>query len=355
MEKLNVLVLFGGQSSEHDVSLVSATNFISYVNLNKYSLIRVYVTRNGEWFLYEGESSAIQDGNFGDKAVKRAFISPDTTSGLVVENNGETEHVKIDVVVPMIHGTNGEDGTIQGLCALAKIPCVGPDMLSSAVCMDKTFTKIMLKYLDIAQADWVTVLKRELKDIDTVIKRVEDKFDYPVFIKPANAGSSVGIGKAHNREDLIKCLENAAVHDKRILVEEFIDGREVECAVLGNDDPIVSVPGEIIPAKEFYDYESKYVIDSKLIIPAILSERKAEEVKQTAKKAFLGLGLTGMSRVDFFVHKVTGDIYINEINTVPGFTGVSMYPRLMAASGFKGEELADKLIELAISRFAEIG
>ncbi len=353
MDKINVLVLFGGQSSEHEVSLVSATNLVSMINPEKYNLLRVYITKNGEWFLYEGENSAIKDGNFGEKAVKRAFISPDTTTGLVVDNNGKTENIKIDVVVPMIHGTNGEDGTIQGLCALAKIPCVGPDMLSSAVCMDKTFTKVMLKHLNIAQADWVTVLKSELKDMESVIKRVEEKFDYPVFIKPANAGSSVGIGKAHNKEDLASCLENAALHDKRILVEEFIDGREVECAVLGNSDPIVSVPGEIIPAKEFYDYESKYVIDSKLIIPAILSERKAEEVKETAKKAFVGLGLSGMSRVDFFVHKVTGDIYINEINTIPGFTGVSMYPRLMAASGFEGEKLADTLIELAISKFAE--
>ena len=353
MEKLNVLVLFGGQSSEHEVSLVSATNFVSLINLEKYNLTKVYITKNGEWFLYEGENSAIKDGNFGDKASKRAFISPDTTSGLVVDDKGKTEYIKIDVVVPMLHGANGEDGTIQGLCALAKIPCVGPDMLSSAVCMDKTFTKVMLKHLGIAQADWVTVLKRELADMDSAVKKVEDKFSYPVFIKPANAGSSVGIGKAHNREDLISCLENAAKHDKRILVEEFIDGREVECAVLGNDDPIVSVPGEIIPAKEFYDYESKYVIDSKLIIPAILSERKAQEVKETAKKAFLGLGLTGMSRVDFFVHKVTGDIYINEINTIPGFTGISMYPMLMEKSGFEGEKLADKLIELAISAFAE--
>ena len=263
--------------------------------------------------------------------------------------------MKIDVVVPMLHGANGEDGTIQGLCALAKIPCVGPDMISSAVCMDKTFTKIMLKHLGIAQADWITVLKREMKDMDSVIKRVEDKFDYPVFIKPANAGSSVGIGKAHNREALVSCIENAAQHDVRILVEEFIEGREVECAVIGNDEPFASVLGEIIPAKEFYDYESKYVIDSKLIIPAILSERKAEEARETAKKAFVGLGLSGMSRVDFFVHKVTGDICINEINTIPGFTNISMYPKLMGECGFEGEKLVDKLIELAISKFADIG
>ncbi len=354
MDKINVLVLFGGQSSEHDVSLVSATNFVSLINLEKYNLIKVYITENGEWFLFEGENSDIKNIKSLDfKSYKRAVLSPDATAGLMVDDSGKTYYEKIDVVVPMLHGANGEDGTIQGLCALAKIPFVGPDMLSSAMCMDKTITKVMLKHLGIAQADWVTVLKRELKDMDSVIAKIENKFNYPVFIKPANAGSSVGIGKAHNRDDLVVCLENAAIHDKRILVEEFIDGREVECAVLGNDEPIVSVPGEIIPAKEFYDYESKYVIDSKLIIPAILSERKAEEVKETAKKAFLGLGLSGLSRVDFFVHKVTGDIYINEINTIPGFTNISMYPMLMAESGFKGEELADKLIELAIENFAQ--
>lgn len=352
MEKLNVLLLFGGQSTEHKVSNVSASNVAGLLDENKYNVIKVGITMEGQWFLFEGTTAEMKDGSWEKMNLKRAFLSPDTVSGLVITDGDKVTYQKIDVVFPVLHGVCGEDGTIQGLCRLANIPCVGPDALSSAVCMDKPTTKIMFKHFDIPQADWVVVMKDELADVDAVIGKIEDKFDYPVFIKPANAGSSVGIGKSHNREDLIKDLNNAALIDTKILVEEFIDGREVECAVLGNEDPIASVLGEIIPVKEFYDYEAKYEAESKLLIPALLTEDEAEQIRETAVKAYKSLGLSGLSRVDFFVHKKTGKFYLNEINTLPGFTGISMYPMLMKASGIEGKTLADKLIDYAVEAFS---
>ena len=348
---INVLILFGGQSEEHEVSLKSAYNVLGKIDENKYSVTRVGITKQGQWFLYEGDDESIKDGSWINGKITPAFLSPDASMGLVVMGE-KVEIKKVDVVFPVLHGTCGEDGTIQGLCSLAKVPCVGPDMISSALCMDKTATKIMLKDLNIPQADWVTVIDYEFKDSDEVIARIENKFDYPVFIKPANAGSSVGIGKSHNREELKAHLINAFKFDSKVLVEEYIEGREVECAVLGNDEPFASVLGEIVPDKEFYDYEAKYQSDSKLTIPAPISETKSNQIREFAKKAFTKIGLKGMSRIDFFVHKMTGDIYLNEINTIPGFTDKSMYPMLMASSGVEGKALVDKLIELAIEEFS---
>lgn len=353
MEKLNVLVLFGGQSTEHDVSLVSAANIIDLLDKEKYNVIKVGITREGIWHYYEGDTDSIRDESYLNKNVKKAVLSPDSSDGLIVFNENGIENIRIDVVFPALHGKYGEDGTIQGLCELAKVPCVGPGMLGSAICMDKPTAKLVFRDCEIKQADWVTVFSDELENIEEVVAKIEAKFEYPVFIKPANAGSSVGIGKSHNKADLKEHLLNASKVDSKILVEEFIDGREVECAVIGNNEPFASVLGEIISSKEFYDYEAKYVADSKLVIPAILSERKADEVRETAIKVFKAMNLKGMSRVDFFVHKVTGEIYLNEINTIPGFTGISMYPMLLQHSGYGKEEIVDKLIELAIENFAE--
>ena len=353
MKKLNVLVLFGGQSTEHDVSLVSAANVIDLLDTEKYNIIKVGITKEGIWNLFEGDTDSIRDGSYINKNIKKAILSPDTSDGLLVFDGTSVKNIAIDVVFPVLHGKFGEDGTIQGLCELAKIPCVGPEMLGSAICMDKPTAKLVFKDCGINQAEWLTVYAQDLEDIDSVVKKIEEKFEYPVFIKPANAGSSVGIGKSHNKADLKDHLFNAAQVDTKILVEEFIDGREVECAVIGNGQPFASVLGEIIPTKEFYDYEAKYVSDSKLVIPAILSERKANEVREIAVKVFKAMGLKGMSRVDFFVHKVTGEIYLNEINTIPGFTGISMYPMLLQQSGYGKGEIVDKLIELAIENFAE--
>jgi len=349
---INVLVLFGGQSTEHEVSLKSAYNVLEKIDRNKYCVTKVGITKNGQWFLYEGDEESIKDGSWENGKVTPAFLSPDASLGLVVMGDTKTEIKRVDVVFPVLHGACGEDGTIQGLCALAKVPCVGPDMISSALCMDKTATKIMLKDLNIPQADWLTVIDYEFKNSDEIIDRIEKKFAYPVFIKPANAGSSVGIGKSHNREELIEHLTNAFKFDSKVLVEEYIEGREVECAVLGNDEPFASVLGEITPDKEFYDYEAKYQSDSKLTIPAPISETKSNQIREFAKKAYTKIGLKGMSRIDFFVHKMTGDIYLNEINTIPGFTDKSMYPMLMAQSGIDGRELVDKLIEYAIEEFS---
>lgn len=349
---INVLVLFGGQSTEHEVSLKSATNILNKLNPEKYNIIKVGITKLGQWLLYEGDIKNIAGGSWQSGNVTPAFLSPDASMGLVILRENKAEIKDVDVVFPVLHGACGEDGTIQGLCALAKIPCVGPDMISSAICMDKTATKIMLKDLQIPQADWVTVIDYELSDMEKVIKRIESKFQYPVFVKPANAGSSVGIGKSHNKEELKEHLLRAAEVDSKILVEEFVEGREVECAVLGNNDPVASVLGEIIPDKEFYDYEAKYQSDSKLMIPAPISETKSNQIRELAKKAYTKIGLKGMSRIDFFVHKMTGDIYLNEINTIPGFTNSSMYPVLMEKTGIGGEELIDRLIGLAIEEFA---
>lgn len=353
MEKLKVLVLFGGQSSEHSISELSATNIISNLNTDKYELYLVGITQAGKWYLYEGDVADIKGGLWEQSGkLTPAVLVPDATmGGLLVMDGDKTQLIEMDVVFPVLHGKYGEDGTIQGLCALAGLPCVGPDMLSSAMCMDKTVAKVMFQYLEIPQARWVTVHSFELdKDIEGAVARVESAFPYPVFVKPACAGSSVGIGKAKNREMLIEALFTAADHDDKILVEEFIPGKEVECAVLGNRDLTVSHPGQIISAKEFYDFEAKYEIASTIQIPADLPETVTETIRSYAAKIFLGFGLSGLSRIDFFVHE-NGQVMINEVNTLPGFTDISMYPKMMENDGIPQPEQLDRLIDLAVEKF----
>ncbi len=352
---INVLVLFGGQSTEHEVSLSSATNVLKKLNREKYNVIKVGITKTGQWLLFEGDEADIKSGAWENGNVTPAFLSPDTSMGLVVLRDGKAELVNVDVVYPVLHGVCGEDGTIQGLCTLAKLPCVGPKMLESAICMDKDIAKIIFKHLNIPQADWVTVYKEEVESsIETAVSRVEEKFKYPVFVKPANAGSSVGVGKSHNSIELRQHLIDAVKVDRKVIVEEFINGRELECAVIGNINPLGSMPGEVISSAEFYSYDAKYVDDSQVIIPAIIEESKAIKIKELAEKAFKEINLRGMSRIDFFVHKETEEIYLNEINTLPGFTDISMYPMLMETAGFEGEKLIDKLIELAIAEASGI-
>ncbi len=349
MNKISVAVLFGGQSTEHEVSLLSATNVLGKLNRDKYNVIKIGITKAGRWLLFEGDEKKIKNGDWEKGKVTPAFISPDTSMGLVVLREEKTEIMNIDVVYPVLHGICGEDGTLQGLCQLAKLPCVGPKMLESAICMDKDIAKIVFRHLNIKQADWVTVYKEEVEnDIDSAVTKIEEKFSYPVFVKPANAGSSVGVGKSHNSIELKQHLANAAAVDRKVIVEEFINGRELECAVIGNINPVGSLPGEIISSAEFYSYDAKYVEDSQVIIPAIIEESKAVKIKNIAQKAFKEIGLRGMSRIDFFVHKETEEIYLNEINTIPGFTDISMYPMLMETIGLEGEKLTDRLIELAI-------
>lgn len=354
MNKIKVLVLFGGQSSEHEISELSVTNVLANMD-DRLEVYAVGITKEGKWFLYEGDYKNIKDCNWekSDKLTP-AILSPDATMGglLVLNPDGTSRLIEVDVVYPALHGKFGEDGTIQGLCQLAGIPCVGPDMLSSAICMDKTVAKIYFKELGVPQADWVTALDFEIaKDIDGVISRIESKLSYPVFVKPANAGSSVGVGKAKNREDLKASLINAAKHDTRILIEEFIKGREIECAALGNRIVTVAEPGEVISAKEFYDFEAKYQIESKIQIPAELDAETIKEIKMQAEKLFKGIGLSGLSRLDFFVTE-DKKVYINEINTLPGFTDISMYPKMMEYIGIPQNELVFKLVCYAIDAYA---
>ena len=355
LQKKCIAVIFGGKSSEHEVSRVSASYVISQIPTEKYEIVTIGITKEGRWFLYEGNTAAIADGSWEKDENKRtAFIAPaPSVSGIIIVNkDGSTEKKKIDVVFPVLHGKNGEDGTLQGLLQMSEIPYVGCGVLASAECMDKVSTNIMLEYAGIDQAafTWFYTSKY-VNDPQGCIEQIERELPrYPVFIKPANAGSSVGISKVHSRDELIPALEKAAKEDSRILIEENIIGKEVECAVLGNEDPFVSVPGEIAPAAEFYDYDAKYNnAESKLYIPAQISPELTEKVRQTAAKAYNALNCEGLSRVDFFVTD-DGRVLLNEINTLPGFTSISMYPKLMAASGIEGSALIEKLIDLAFER-----
>jgi len=349
--KKTVVVLFGGQSSEHDVSLVSAKNVISNIDTNKYFVLTVGITKEGKWMLYNGPLNHIENGTW-EKLSTPAFISPDATKKSLIKIVGDKyKAIPIDVVFPVLHGLYGEDGTVQGLLEMARIPYVGCGVLASSVSMDKVFTKIIVEKQNIDQASYVVVYKEELDEIDKAVSKVEEGLSYPCFIKPSNAGSSVGITKAHNREELIEGLKIAAKHDRKILVEETIIGREVECAVLGNRDVKASLVGEIIPAAEFYDYDAKYNnSESKTIINADLPKEIVEEIRDKAIRIFKAVDGSGLSRVDFFVEKGTNRVVFNEINTMPGFTSISMYPMLWENMGLSKQELVHKLIELALEK-----
>ena len=350
--KQKVCVLFGGISPEHKVSLRSAQSVLNNLNAEKYQIYPVGITQDGQWFLYgDTDYSRLPDGSWENYPENcPASISPVRGQGLVLYKQAGTEIVRLDVVFPVLHGENGEDGSVQGLLQLAGIPCVGPDVAASAVSMDKTLTKLVMDNAEIPQAAWQLVRGSELDDrTDKIIDAVEGKFDYPVFVKPAGTGSSVGVSKAANRDGLMKALYLAGKYDEKILVEEFIDGREVEVAVLGNAAPVASVCGEIDSGAEFYDYDAKYVTDTSVAyIPARLPEDIAEQVRELAVKAYQAIGCRGLSRVDFFVTHKDNRIVFNEINTLPGFTSISMYPKLFAASGIPYDQLIDELLRLAM-------
>ena len=330
MQKKNIAVIFGGKSSEHEVSRVSAYYVISSIPKDKYNIYTIGIKKDGKWLLYSGDVSKIPDGSWeNDENNLRAFIAPaPTVGGLVVLDGDTCKIINIDVIFPALHGKNGEDGTIQGLFELSGIPYVGCGVLSSAACMDKAVTNILLKHFGIEQAAFTWFYTHDYyKDPEKYITQTETELKkYPVFVKPANAGSSVGISKAANREELIKAIDIAAKEDSKIVIEENIKGYEVECAVMGNYEPFASIPGQIAPASEFYDYDAKYTI-----------------------KAYRCIGCSGLSRVDFFVTD-EGRILLNEINTLPGFTSISMYPKLMAACGKEGSQLIEELIKYAFER-----
>lgn len=341
--KKKIAVLFGGQSTEHEVSRVSAASVLKNLDQSKYDIIPIGITKDGKWFLYKGSVDKIENGEWEED---EAYKIQDAQEALFKR--------EVQVVFPVLHGLYGEDGTIQGLCKLLKLPCVGPGVMSSAVCMDKVYTKYILERFGVKQAEYVVVLAGDISltgGMAAVIEEIEKKLGYAVFIKPSNSGSSVGITKAHNRAELEAGLQEAMKYDRKVLVERAINAREVEVAVLGNHTPAAAVPGEIIPAKEFYDYEAKYKNEaSRLLIPAALNEEKLKEIQETAIKIYKILDCAGMARVDFLVDKYTEEIFLNEVNTIPGFTKISMYPKMWQASGKSYGVLLDELIQLALER-----
>ena len=378
-DKKRIAVIFGGQSSEHEVSRVSAESVLKNIDSEKYEVEMLGITKDGRWLSYDGPVELIGTGGWqalaeakadfqvenkgllnsgeGDKKPVNSLSAVDSSArGILKAAGAEKENNKIDVVFPVLHGCNGEDGTIQGLLELAGVPYVGCGVLGSALGMDKGFAKIIFEKEGIPQGKYLVFTRKQLShDEGSLVRQVEALLTYPCFVKPSNAGSSVGVSKAHDRRELAEALHFAARYDRRILVEEFIDGREVECAVLGNDEPVASAVGEVVPCNEFYDYEAKYNSgdSSTVIIPACIPDELIQKIREYAVRAFKALDLSGLSRVDFFVHKDTGEVFINEINTLPGFTSISMYPKLWAASGIPYSKLIEKLIELAEERFED--
>jgi len=351
MVKLNVCVLFGGMSPEHVVSLRSAESVLNNMDTEKYNIFPVGITQDGDWFLYGStDYSKLPTGewlNCPDN--RRAAISPIRGQGLLIFEADNVIREMIEVVFPVLHGENGEDGSVQGLLQLAGIPYVGPHVSASAVSMDKTLTKLVVDNAGVVQAAWQLVRANEVNNhVQQVVLQLESKFSYPMFVKPAGTGSSVGVSKASDREGLMRALAHAAKFDTKILVEEFIHGREVEVAVMGNDSPVASVCGEIDSGAEFYDYDAKYVTDTSVAyIPARIPADVEEFVREQAVKVYSAIGCQGLSRVDFFVTYEDNRVVFNEINTLPGFTSISMYPKLFAASGIAYGEIIDNLLQLA--------
>src|SRR6202140_2138384 len=385
MEKLRVGILFGGRSGEHEVSLLSAASVLNAIDKEKYEVVPIGITKDGRWLTAEHAENLLQGKLVIEPRHLRAG-DPDTTQPAGVLGPGEAvvvppepvrrqnglvpfqtdaaqmrrasdRAINVDVIFPVLHGTFGEDGTIQGLLELADIPYVGAGVLGSAAGMDKDIMKSLFIAAGIPIVKHVTILRAAWeKDPKKVQKLMETKLTYPVFVKPANLGSSVGISKAHNRNELGPAIEEAAKFDRKIVIEQGVGGkkekaREIECSVLGNDEPEASVPGEIVPGTEFYDYTAKYVDEgSQLIIPAKLTKAETKKVQDMAVDAFKAVDCSGLARVDFLMDPKTERIYLNEINTMPGFTSISMYPKMWAASGLPYPELIDRLIQLALER-----
>ena len=353
MSKTSVGVIFGGQSTEHDVSIVSGSSVIKNLNKDKYEIYPIYISKDGIWYHYTKDINKIEIFDIGEEPKEIEKI----------KNEMEVLR-KQDVIFPVLHGLYGEDGTIQGLLELLKVPYVGCKVLASSICMDKVYTKMILEKANIKQAKYI-ILNKINKDyiyideqlehtrlnMNEIFEKVTQKLGFPVFVKPSNSGSSVGVNKANNINELIKAIEIACRYDKEILIEEEINGKEVECAVLGTDDPEASCVGQILSADEFYDYNSKYKnVESKTIIPADIDKQTEEDIRKLAVKAFKAVKGTALARVDFFVDRRTNEIYLNEINTMPGFTNISMYPKLWEHCNLKYTDLLDKLIELALEK-----
>ncbi|HMC32366.1 MAG TPA: D-alanine--D-alanine ligase [Candidatus Angelobacter sp.] len=383
MNKLRIGVLFGGRSGEHEVSLLSAAAVLKAINKDKYEVVPIGITKEGRWLTDSHAEKLLRGEREQESGRHLRAGDPQATPGAAVLAKGESvivppvpqshglipfesaapstqKAVDVDVTFPVLHGTFGEDGTIQGLLELADIPYVGAGVLGSAAGMDKDVMKQLFAGAGLVIVKHVAVLRSQWeKDSKMITKLVESKLKYPVFVKPANLGSSVGISKVHDRKELGPAIGVAAGYDRKIVIEEGVGGskrkaRELECSVLGNDQPQASIVGEIIPAAEFYDYNAKYIDEgSQPVIPARISKKQMQQVQEMAIRAFQAVDCSGLARVDFLMEPKSGKIYLNEINTMPGFTSISMYPKLWAASGIEYSQLIDRLIQLALERHAE--
>jgi D-alanine-D-alanine ligase len=358
-KKIKVGVIFGGRSGEHEVSLVSAKGIINAMDKGKYEIVPIGITREGRWIASGDPMKALEAGT-PEESVPAALLGDPSQKGLMRLEESETAMTtarlsEIDVIFPVLHGPYGEDGTVQGLLELADIPYVGAGVLGSALGMDKALMKTVFQAHGLPVVEHLVIKRKEWERAPQgVMQHIEDTLDYPCFIKPVNLGSSVGISKVHQRSELAPALNLAARYDRKMLAEQGVNAREIEVSVLGNDDPIASVPGEIIPCREFYDYIAKYIDDrSELIIPADLPPETAQQIRELAIEAYLTVDCSGMARVDFLLDKDSGQIYLGELNTIPGFTPISMYPKLWEASGIPYSELIDRLIELALERHAD--
>lgn len=354
--KITVAVLFGGRSGEHEVSLMSARSVLSVLDPARYDIIQVGITHQGAWLCGENALDALEKGD--TSGLRPVILSADPTRpGLFAVNGSQLEKLAdVDVYFPVLHGTYGEDGTLQGLFEMADVAYVGAGVLGSSVGMDKALFKDVMRANDIPVVEYVTVLRDEIQNqTEVVVARAESLAAYPLFVKPANLGSSVGITKCRSRSDLVEGLFEAAQFDRRILIERGVASpREIEVSVLGNDDPQVSVAGEIVPGADFYSYEAKYILDSsQLLIPAPLNAEQAETIRSMAARAYRACDCFGMARADFLLEPASGAIYLNEINTIPGFTKISMYPKLWQESGLAYHSLINHLVELAFERKAQ--
>src|SRR5512145_1153379 len=354
--KLHVAVLFGGRSGEHEVSLMSARSVLSVLDPAKYDVTQIGITHEGKWLTGEDVIGKFEEGKL--QKLDQAVLSSDPSEkGLFILRGGQYHKLtNVDVFFPVLHGTFGEDGTIQGLFEMADVAYVGAGVVGSSVGMDKGVFKDVMMANNIPVVDTMLVLRAEIEsDMNAVIERAEKLSEYPLFTKPANLGSSVGVTKCSNRSDLQEGLMEAASFDRRVLVQKGIrHPREIEVSVLGNDEPVASVCGEVLPSREFYSYESKYIdATSGLLIPAPLPEESSSQIRDYAVRSYKAIDCAGMARVDFFVEKDTNRIHLNELNTIPGFTKISMYPKLWEASGLPYKELCDRLIELAMERKAD--
>ena len=354
-DKMTVVLLFGGMSSEHEVSRVSVGTFVMNIDRSKYEVMTIGITKEGRWLYTEATAAQMADGSWEELAGNMpCVLSPDRADhGMILFTPaGQVEKIHVDVVIPVLHGLWGEDGTVQGLLELAGIPYVGCGVLASAVCMDKAVANAMFDASGVPHTKWLAATRWEIdNDIESVCDGAIAKLGWPIFVKPANAGSSVGITKANDREQLKDALKLALENDRKVVFEAFVDGQEVECAVIGSDPAVATRPGEILAGAEFYTYDDKYKNGvSQTVIPAHLPEEKLDEVKTYAAMAYTALNCEGLARCDFFVERGTGKVMINEINTLPGFTSISMYPKLMEHEGIPVPALIDQLISLAFER-----